>query len=266
MQHGGGNMLFSIQQGAKRKSGRTLLSDINWQVNEGECWLVYGLNGAGKTTLLNMINAYDFLTAGEIQLFGMVPGQCGYSAHHVREHIGYVSGLLRDRFSAGEIVRDVVLSGIFKSIGLYEQPTETQVALAREMLALLNMQAFETQYFGLLSTGEQQRVLFARALMNEPSLLILDEPANGLDFVGREQLMATLSQIRQHFPQAAVIYVSHFIEEVTEDFTHALLLKQGTIQNQGRIEAVLTNHTLSQLFDIPVALYQHHGRYQIVKV
>lgn len=102
--------------------------------------------------------------------------------------------------------------------------------------------------------------------MNEPSLLILDEPANGLDFVGREQLMATLSQIRQHFPQTAVIYVSHFIEEVTEDFTHALLLKQGTIQNQGRIEAVLTNHTLSQLFDIPVALYQHHGRYQIVKV
>lgn len=266
MQHGGGHMLFSIQQGAKRKSGRTLLSDINWQVNEGECWLVYGLNGAGKTTLLNMINAYNFLTAGEIKLFGMVPGQRGYSAHHVREHIGYVSGLLRDRFSAGEIVRDVVLSGIFKSIGLYEQPTETQVALAREMLALLNMQAFETQYFGLLSTGEQQRVLFARALMNEPSLLILDEPANGLDFVGREQLMATLSQIRQHFPQTAVIYVSHFIEEVTEDFTHALLLKQGTIQNQGCIEAVLTNHTLSQLFDIPVALYQHHGRYQIVKV
>ncbi|PWZ93933.1 iron ABC transporter ATP-binding protein, partial [Staphylococcus pseudintermedius] len=78
--------------------------------------------------------------------------------------------------------------------------------------------------------------------------LILDEPANGLDFVGREQLMATLSQIRQHFPQTVVIYVSHFIEEVTEDFTHALLLKQGTIQNQGRIEAVLTNHTLSQLF------------------
>lgn len=266
MQHGGGHMLFSIQQGAKRKSGRKLLSDINWQVNEGECWLIYGLNGAGKTTLLNIINAYDFLTAGEIQLFGMVPGKRGYSAHHVREHIGYVSGSLRDRFSEGEIVRDVVLSGIFKSIGLYEQPTDAQVQMAREMLALLNMQAFEDQYFGLLSTGEQQRVLLARALMNEPLLLILDEPANGLDFVGREQLMETLSRIRQHFPQTTLIYVSHFVEEVTEDFTHALLLKKGAIQSQGPIETVMTAEALSKLFDMPVALYQHHGRYQIVKV
>ncbi len=259
-------MLFSVKALEKQKAGRQILSDVTWEVNEGERWLVYGLNGAGKSTLLNIINAYDFATSGEVSLFGMIPGQQGYSAHAVRERIGFVSGGLRERFAEGEYVIDIVLSGLYKSVGLYQKPTEADIKAANHMLTTLNIEKFAHQHFGLLSTGEQQRVLIARAMMGVPRLLILDEPCNGLDFVSRESFIDTLKQLYRNFPQTAVIYVTHFIEEVTSDFTHALLLTEGTVQCSGHIEDVLTSHHLSRLFNMPIKLYQHHRRFQIVRI
>ncbi|QLK86549.1 ABC transporter ATP-binding protein [Staphylococcus sp. 17KM0847] len=258
-------MLFLLDHVDKIKKGRMLLRDITWQVNEGERWLIYGLNGAGKSTLLNIINAYDFVTQGDVSLFGTSPGHQGYSAHNVRKQIGYISGSLRDRFAEGEIVQDVVLSGIYKSIGLYEKPTDHDMKCVEQVLEDLNMTHFKAHYFGQLSTGEQQRVLLARALVDHPKLLILDEPCNGLDYVGREQLLEMLSNIKQSYPQTAIIYVTHFMEEVTSEFTHALLLKAGRIQTLGQVEDVLTAPQLSQLLDMKVDLYRHKQRYQIVR-
>ncbi|UXR75826.1 MULTISPECIES: ATP-binding cassette domain-containing protein [unclassified Staphylococcus] len=178
--------MIELKHMSKIKGGRTLLRNISWKIQPGEKWLVYGLNGAGKSTLLNVINAYDFATTGDISLFDMKPGHKGYSAHHVREQIGYISGGLRDRFAEGELVRDVVLSGLYKSIGVYQKPTENDIERVHQILQRFNMMHFEESYFGQLSTGEQQRVLLARALVTRPRLLILDEPCNGLDYVGRE--------------------------------------------------------------------------------
>ncbi|MBI5975896.1 ABC transporter ATP-binding protein [Staphylococcus canis] len=259
-------MLVNLENVYKQKSGRTLLSDINWLVHKGERWLVYGLNGAGKSTLLNIINAYDFATSGHVTLFDMSPGEKGYSAQAVRSHIGYVSSQLKARFAEGERVIDVVLSGIYQSIGLYQETTQDDIQRAEAMLETLDIIKYRDAYFGLLSTGEQQSVLLARAMMNSPDLLILDEPGNGLDFIARERLIDTLHRLYQHFHETAVIYVTHYVEEITDEFTHALLLKSGKIQQSGQIEEVMTSRHLSQLFNLPVKLYEHHHRYQIVRL
>lgn len=135
-----------------------------------------------KTTLLNILNAYDSITSGNIVLFGMTPGMVGYSADNVRQHIGFISNKLTNQFQDGEHVIGVVLSGYFKSIGLYKTFNHQQLIEAQKLLKLVGMAEFENEYLGYLSTGQQQRVMIARALISNPELLILDEPASGLDF------------------------------------------------------------------------------------
>ncbi|MCS4486992.1 ABC transporter ATP-binding protein [Staphylococcus americanisciuri] len=257
--------MIYLTEMVKQKGGKPLLHGITWHIQSGEKWLVYGMNGAGKSTLLNIITAYDFATQGDICLFGMTPGQEGYSAQCVREQIGYVSGSLRDRFAEGEIVRDVVLSGIYKSIGVYQTPSDEDIKLAKDILERFGMSHFEDMYFGHLSTGEQQRVLLARALVTRPRLLILDEPCNGLDYVGREQLLDMLMNMHDDYQDMAVIYVTHFVEEVTADFTHALILKQGAVHAIGAIEDTLTSAQLTELFSMPVQLQYQQGRYQLIR-
>lgn len=259
-------MLISLKNVSKTIEGREILKDINWQVNKGEHWLVYGLNGAGKTTLLNIVNAYEFATTGEVVLFGHRPGEIGYSAQDVRAQMGYISCELSGKFQPEENVRDVVLSGFRQTIGLYHTPTQEEINRAKDVLEQLNIAGFESQCLGKLSSGEQQRVLLARAIINRPKVLVLDEPTNGLDFVGREQFIDTLKRMYYHYPETALIYVTHFIEEISSDVNQALLLKEGSIHAKGEIEDVLNGHHLSKLFNMPVKVYHHHHRYQIVRL
>lgn len=259
-------MLISLNQVSKKREGREILNHIDWQVNRGEHWLVYGLNGAGKTTLLNIINAYEFASSGDVNLFGHCPGEDGYSARDIRAQMGYISCELSAKFEPNEIVRDVVLSGIPQTIGLYYVPTEVQINKAKQLLEQLNISEFEMQPLGKLSSGEQQRVLLARAIINQPKVLVLDEPTNGLDFVGREQFIDTLKRMFYHYPDTAMIYVTHFIEEISSTVSHALLLKEGRIHAKGSIDDVINGHHLSKLFNMPVKVYHHHQRYQIVRL
>lgn len=244
---------------SRMKCGKWLLRDVSWDIQPGERWLLYGENGAGKTTLLNILNAYEPVTTDDIKLFGMRPGHMGYSA----QHIGFVSGSLMARFQEGERVIDVVLSGFFKTIGRYHDVDATQIERATQQLAYMNMLSHRDDYFGQLSTGEQQRVMIARALVHEPDLLILDEPASGLDFLTRETLLRTLEQLHRDYPHMAMIYVTHFIEKMTQDTDHVCVLKQGEIFVQGVPATVVTSQTMSALFDHPVTVTQQYGRYAL---
>ncbi|ATH59560.1 MULTISPECIES: ABC transporter ATP-binding protein [Staphylococcus] len=256
-------MLIDLKHIARRKQGNEIIKDVSWQINEGEKWMLYGLNGAGKTTLLNILNAYEPNTSGEMTLFGMKPGKKGYSADNVRNQIGFVSNSLMDRFQDGEIVLDVVISGIFKSIGVFQEVPQQYENTAKQYLKQMGMSHFENQYYGYLSTGERQKVLIARALMGDPKLLILDEPASGLDFIAREDLLSALTQLYRQNPQLAVIYVTHFVEEITKDIDYGFLLKNGKTFKQGSITEILNSHTLSSFFKRNVNITYHDERYAL---
>lgn len=260
---GGIMVLIELSHVARKKQGKTILKDINWQINEGERWMLYGLNGAGKTTLLNILNAYEPNTAGQLTLFGMQPGKKGYSVDNVRHQIGFVSNSLMDRFQDGEVVLDVVISGAFKSIGVFQQVTEEQRKTAKKLLKQLNMSQFENQYYGYLSTGERQRVLIARALVDKPKLLILDEPASGLDFISREEVLQSLEQMYIDNPKLAVIYVTHFVEEITQNIDYGFLLKDGQCYKSGPISTILTSEMLSDFFNKQVQVAYQNNRYAL---
>lgn len=256
-------MLVELKNVARRKQGKEIIENVSWQINEGEKWMLYGLNGAGKTTLLNILNAYEPHTSGTLSLFGMQPGNKGYSADNVRDQIGFVSSSLMNRFQDGEIVLDVVISGIFKSIGVYKEVKPTHIEMAKRYLEQMGMRQFENQYYGYLSTGERQKVLIARALMGDPKLMILDEPASGLDFIAREDLLSALDKLYKQNPKLAVIYVTHFVEEITQNIQRGFLLKDGTCYKQGELQSVLNSDTLSDFFNRDVSVVYQNHRYSL---
>ncbi|HDK9385108.1 TPA: ABC transporter ATP-binding protein [Staphylococcus aureus] len=256
-------MLIQLEQVGRMKQGKTILKNISWQIAKGDKWILYGLNGAGKTTLLNILNAYEPATTGGVNLFGKMPGKVGYSAETVRQHIGFVSHSLLEKFQEGERVIDVVISGAFKSIGVYQDIDDKVRNEAHQLLKLVGMSAKGQQYIGYLSTGEKQRVMIARALMGQPQVLILDEPAAGLDFIARESLLSILDSLSDSYPTLAMIYVTHFIEEITGNFTKILLLKDGESVQQGLIDDILTSENMSYFFRKKVAVQRWNNRFSM---
>lgn len=256
-------MLITLNQIRRMKQGKTILKNISWQIAKGDKWILYGLNGAGKTTLLNILNAYEPATTGGVNLFGKMPGKVGYSAETVRQHIGFVSHSLLEKFQEGERVIDVVITGAFKSIGLYKNVDDDIISESHQLLKLVEMSDKAQQFIGYLSTGEKQRVMIARALMGQPRILILDEPAAGLDFIARESLLNILDSLSDTYPTLAMIYVTHFIEEITANFSKILLLKDGQSIQQGAVEDILTSENMSRFFQKNVAVQRWNNRFSI---
>lgn len=247
----------------KKKHGKTIINDLNWQIEAGDNWILYGLNGAGKTTLLNIMNSYESVSQGEIELFEMIPGKKGYSAENVRQHIGFVSHSLLEKFQDGEKVIDVVLSGIFKSIGLYKEYSDEHTKEAEKLLNLVGMLSYKDQYLGYLSTGQKQKVMIARALIHQPDVLILDEPASGLDFLAREQLLYLLENLNKTYAHLTMIYVTHVIEEIIPLFSKIFLLKEGSCFDKGITKDILTDSMMSKFFNNQIEVIQYRNRYHL---
>ncbi|AXU09210.1 ABC transporter atp-binding protein [Staphylococcus aureus] len=256
-------MLITLNHVGRLKQGKPILQDVSWQIDEGDKWVLYGLNGAGKTTLLNILNAYEPATSGTVNLFGKMPGKLGYSAENVRQQIGFVSHSLLEKFQEDETVIDVVMSGAFKSIGLYKNVDDDIISEAHQLLKLVEMSDKAQQFIGYLSTGEKQRVMIARALMGQPRILILDEPAAGLDFIARESLLNILDSLSDTYPTLAMIDVTHFIEEITANFSKILLLKDGQSIQQGAVEDILTSENMSYFFRKKVAVQRWNNRFSM---
>ncbi len=242
------------------RNGSTLISDITWEVDEADRWVVIGPNGAGKTTLLQVISAQIHPSSGVAGVLGEVLGVV--DVFELRPRIGLTSAALAERIPRGERVHDVVVSASYAVLGRWrEQYDELDHERADELLAQLRIDALADRTFGTLSEGERKRVQIARALMTDPELLLLDEPAAGLDLAGRETLVNTLGELAQDHYAPASVLVTHHVEEIPTGITHAMLLKDGRIVAAGPLHDTLTSENLTKTFDVELSLTEADGRW-----
>ncbi|MBB6444181.1 ABC transporter ATP-binding protein [Bacillus benzoevorans] len=254
-------MVVQMEQVSLKREGKWILHDINWKIEKGEHWILFGLNGSGKTSLLNMLNAEYFPTNGHLTVVGLEFGKT-ILGEKLRTKIGLVSSSLQDKLYSSDNAFEIVLSGAFASIGLYETPSDEMRERAIGLLKDMGCFEYANRKYETLSQGEKQRVLIARALMGNPQLLILDEPANGLDFIAREQLLEAISGMIGHSKGKVptIIYVTHHIDEILPCFNKTLLLKKGEVFASGDTAKMISSEQLTEFFDLPVQVIWQNGR------
>lgn len=245
--------IIQLEQVSCKIGYKYLLKDIDWAVYPGEHWAVFGMNGSGKTTLLSIVAGFKQYTSGKVRVFGQVPSNDNILA--MRKRIGWVSASFFDKYYTKEAVIDVVLSGKYGTLGVQTDITAADRKHARALLTELCLTRQADYGFDMLSKGERQNVLIARALFTNPEILILDEPCTGLDVYHREYLFKTLEQLSQR-KTLTVIYVTHYLEEIKPMFQKCLLLKQGHIFRNDDTARIFNADILSALLEQPVELVQ----------
>lgn len=241
-----------------QSGNRYLLRDIDWTVNRGEHWVVFGLNGSGKTTLLSIIAGYKAYTSGTVEVFGQQYSQENILS--IRKKIGWVSSSYFDRYYTRESALNIVLSGLCGTLGIDSTVQPDDYIRAKALLKEWNMdKKFDFPFFNM-SKGERQNVLIARALIADPEILVLDEPGTGLDVLAREQLLRKISELAQE-QQMTIIYVTHYPEEILPIFDQCLVLRRGKIADIGAVNEVMTTERLCCSLESEIAMqYMQDGR------
>ncbi len=243
-----------------RRGDSVLLDRVSWTVEEDERWVVLGPNGAGKTTLLQIASAQLFPTQGSVDVLEERLGSV--DVFELRPRIGLTSAALAERIPRHETVHDVVVSAAYGVLGRWrEMYDDLDHDRAESLLRELGAKHLAPRTFGTLSEGERKRVQIARALMSDPELLLLDEPAAGLDLGGREDLVSTLSMLAYDPDSPATVLVSHHVEEIPPGFTHALMLRQGRVVAAGLLDQTVTEQHLSATFGMPLTVSHDEGRW-----
>ena len=243
-----------------RRGQATLLDRVTWSVDDDQRWVILGPNGAGKTTLLQVASAQMHPTSGVAGILDEVLGTV--DVFDLRPRIGLTSAALAERIPRHETVRDVVVSASYGVVGRWrESYDDLDHDRAWSLLVEVGMSKFADRTFGTLSEGERKRVQIARALMSDPELLLLDEPAAGLDLGGREDLVSTMSVLANDPGSPATVLVSHHVEEIPPGFTHALLLREGAVVAQGPVDEVISAVNLSATFGMPLLVRYEDGRW-----
>jgi len=242
------------------RDGVTLLDKISWKVAAGQRWVVLGPNGAGKTTLMQIAGAQMHPSSGKAKVLGDRLGRVDLV--DLRTRIGHSSTKIADLIPPGEIAADVVLSAAYAVSGRWqEQYDDEDVARRDQIMSELGIAGLRDRTFGTLSEGERKRVLIARALMTDPEMLILDEPAAGLDLGAREDLIASLELVSSDPHAPVLVMVTHHVEEVPVGFTHVLMLRDGHVVAQGPLDDTLTEENLNRTFGARFQLTHEAGRY-----
>ncbi len=242
------------------RGGAAIVSRLSWDVAEGERWVVLGPNGAGKTTVLALAATLIHPTRGSVEVLDELLGRT--DVFELRPRIGLASAALAERIPPYERVSDVVVTAAYAVTGRWREGYEGgDHARAARLLDQLGVGGFGDRTFGTLSEGERKRVQVARALMTDPELLLLDEPAAGLDLGGREDLVHRLGELAADDEAPTTVLVTHHVEEVPVGFTHALLLRGGAVVARGRIDDVLTSDLLGATFGLPLAVERRDGRW-----
>jgi iron complex transport system ATP-binding protein len=254
------DLLIDFARVTLRRGGQVLVGPVTWSVELDERWVVIGPNGAGKTSLLRIAAAMEHPSSGTAFVLGERLGRTDMS--ELRARVGLSSSALSQRVPEGEVVRDLVVSAGYAVLGRWrERYEDVDYTQAVDMLESVGAEHLAERTYETLSEGERKRVLIARSLMTDPELLLLDEPAAGLDLGGREELVARLADLAADADAPAIVLVTHHVEEIPQGFSHALILSEGHIVDAGLLTEVLTAENLSKAFGQSIALDVIDGRY-----
>ena len=252
--------IFEFDDVIVRRGEKIILGPVSWSVNSQERWVILGPNGAGKTTLLQLCATLIHPTSGSIKILGEKLGRI--DVFELRTRIGITSSALVKEFPEDEIVMDIVLTAAYAMLGRWQENYDLwDESRAKALLTALGVRDLGERVFASLSEGEKKRVQIARALMADPELLLLDEPASSLDLGGREDLLQRLEQLALDPHSPATVIVTHHIEEIPIGTTHALLLKDGEVIAQGAVDRVINNAFMSQAYGLPISVQNDGGRY-----
>lgn len=245
---------------------RAIVNNISVSIAPGERWVILGPNGCGKTTLLRVMALYLHPSVGNVYVNGMRLGKM--DVRKVRSHIAYSSASLASELRPALSVSDIVMTAKYGALEpWWHEYTNSDRSRALDCLERLNVGHFAERTFGTLSSGEQQRVLLARALMNDPIVLLLDEPSARLDLGGREQLVQILEEFAIANPQLPTVLVTHHVDEIPRCSTHLLLMRGGAAVASGPLSSTLTSDNLSATFGLPLHVEQRDtGRYSAYAV
>ncbi|HET8867124.1 MAG TPA: ABC transporter ATP-binding protein [Agrococcus sp.] len=243
------------------RNGNRILDSISWQVDETDRWVILGPNGAGKSTILQLAAANTHPTSGTVHVLGERIGKV--DVFELRTRIGLAATGLARRIPGHERVGDVVLTAAYAVTGRWHERYESfDLERAAEVMDAWDLTELSTRTFGTLSDGERKRVQIARAVMTDPELMLLDEPAGSLDLGARESLLESLEDYASSDLAPAIVMVTHHVEEIPPGFTHAMLLADGRITAAGPLAEVLTDQKLTETFGVPLQVQQDAGRWR----
>ncbi len=252
--------VLDVKNASVVRGDRTILGPLTWSVLVGERWIVLGPNGAGKSTLFSLVGSLIHPTQGAVEILESQMGKT--DVFELRPRIGMTSTSIVELIPEDETVLDVVMTSAYAIVGRWQEEYDLwDESRALSLLTILGVRELKDRTFGTLSEGEKKRVQIARALMPNPELLLLDEPAAGLDLGGREDLLRRLNNLAIDPQSPATIIVTHHVEEIPQGSTHCLLLNDGLAVAQGPIDEVLTSENLSLAYGIGVQIQKEGGRY-----
>lgn len=252
--------MLEFQNVSLIRSRKELVSGVNWVVEPNERWVVIGPNGAGKTTLLQLAAAQLHPSKGTVKVLDQELGRV--DVFELRPRIGMASAILADQLPKAESVADVVISAAYGVTGRWRENYEqADFERADDIMFQLRIDDLAQRTYGTLSEGERKRVQIARAMMTDPELLLLDEPASGLDLAAREDLVDTISDICENEFAPATIMVTHHVEEIPQGASHIMLMNHGKVVAAGYLDFTLTSENLSKAFDFPLEVFKMDGRW-----
>ncbi len=252
--------VFRLSDVSVIRNNKDILRNINWEISDGERWVVFGANGAGKTTLMQLLAARIQPTSGKVHIIGEDTAQTDLS--QLRSLIGFASAVVENKISNNETVFNAVRSATYGITTSWRETYDAQDnERCQELLTLFDLDAVAQRAFSTLSSGEKKRVSIMRALMPNPEILLLDEPTAGLDLGGRERLLGSLTELANSVYAPVTVLVTHQIEDIPAGFTHGLLLQNGEMKVAGEITEVFTTQNLSALFNMNINVNSINGRF-----
>ena len=252
--------VISLRGVGRRIGAAQLLRGVDWEVHRGQHWVLLGPNGSGKTTLARIASMWEHPSVGEVRLLGQRLGRT--DVRRLRTRVGFASAAMADMLRASLTAAEVVMTAKHAALEpWWHAYDEVDARRARQALERVGCGPRAEQPFGTLSSGERQRVLLARALSADPGVVMLDEPNAGLDLAGREELLATLTDLASDPATPPMVLVTHHTEEIPDGFTHVLLLRAGEVLASGPLKRTLTSASLSECFGLSLRLERRHGRW-----